>query len=54
MSLRGLFKPQLFLGRPLVLISPSKGNKNGQYTANSRKVVRKNAFDNPEKYCAWF
>ena len=29
MSLRGLFKPQLFLGRPLVLISPSKGNKKG-------------------------
>ena len=27
MSLRELFKPQLFLGWPLVLISPSKSNK---------------------------
>ena len=27
MSLRGLFKPQLFLGWPLVLIFPSKSNK---------------------------
>ena len=25
-----------------------------EYTAISRKVVRKNACDNPERYCGWF
>ena len=43
-----------FLVGPWFWFPPSKGNKKGQYTANSRKVVRKNAFDNPEKYCGWF
>ena len=36
----------LFLGALVIQVK--------EYTAIPRKVVRKNACDNPERYCGWF